>query len=325
MRYRRVTTITLALLALAVGTDHAVAQQKYPDHPVKVIVGFSAGGSSDVLARLSAQSLTKALNQSFIVENRVGASGNIAAEAVAKAAPDGYTLMFATTDVTLNGASAKNLPFDPEKSFAPITMVTFSPLILFTRPGVGGASLRDFVAYVKANPNKLSYASTSRGTTTHLAAEQLKILAGLDILHIPYKGAAPAITAVLSGEVEMLFTTYVSAKGQLEGGRLRAIAVASATRSPLLPDVPTFTELGYPIEFGTWFGMLAPADTPPAIVNQVYSVLKAAGEAAEFKNQILGLGGELVFSSPDVFRAFIGQDVDKWKKLVKTLGGADLN
>jgi len=319
------TISTLALASLALTAQLSMAQATYPDHPVKIVVGFAAGGSADVLARLSAQALSKALHEGFVVENRVGASGNIAAELVAKAPPNGYTLMFATTDVTLNGASAKNLPFDPEQDFAPITMVTFAPLVLFTRPGVGGATLKDLIAYVKANPGKISYASTSRGTTTHLAAEQLKLLAGLDMVHVPYKGSSPAMTAVLSGEVDMLFTTYVSAKGLIESGKFRPVAIASATRSPLLPNVPTFQELGYPIEFGTWFGMLAPANTPPAIVDQIYGVLKAAGETNEFKEQIAGLGGELIFSSPSTFRTFIGKDVDKWKKLITAIGFTDLN
>ena len=317
--------IGLSVCATLLSGTLAGAQSAYPDRPVKVIVGFSAGGSSDILARLAAQSLSRELKQSFVVENRTGASGNIAAEAVAKAPADGYTLMFATTDVTLNGASAPNLPFDPEKSFAPVTEVTFAPLILFTRPGVGGANLREFIAHVKANPNKFSYASTSRGGTPHIAAEQLKLLAGLDMVHVPYKGAAPAVTAVLAGEVEMLFTTYVSAKGQLEGGKLRALAIASTTRSPRLPDVPTFAELGYPIEIGTWFGMLAPANTPPAIVNQLYTALEKAAQTSEFREQILGLGGQMVMSTPADFRAFIARDAAQWKKLVSTIGPVDLN
>lgn len=317
--------VGLVLAATLAPVSKAQAQAAYPDRPVKIIVGFSAGGSSDVLARLAAQSLSKALNQSFVVENRAGATGNIAHEAVAKAAPDGYTLLFATTDVTLNGATAKDLRFDPERDFAPVTQVTFAPLILFTRPGVGGADLKELIAHIKANPNKLSYASTGRGTTTHLAAEQLKILTKIDILHVPYKGAAPAITAVLSGETEMLFTTHVSAKGQLEGGKLRAIAIASTSRSTLLPNVPTFAEIGYAVEFGTWFGMLAPAHTPPAIVNQLYSVLHKAGQTPEFRDKILGLGGEIILNSPESFKAFVVRDVQNWKTLVKTIGNADLN
>ncbi len=303
-----------------------MAQAAYPDRPVRIIVGFSAGGSSDVLARLSAQSLTKALNENFIVENRPGATGNIAHEAVAKAAPDGYTLLFATTDVTLNGATSKEpLRFDPEKDFAPVTLVTFAPLMLFTRPAVAGADLKEFVSYVKANPRKLSYASTGRGTTTHLAAEQFKLLAKFDPQHVPYKGAAPAITAVMAGETEFLFTTHVSAKAGIDGGRLRPLAIASKSRSTLLPNVPTFTEAGYPIEFGTWFGLLAPAGTPVGIVNKLNSVLQVASQTPEFRERILGLGGELLMTPPDAFKAFVSQDVRKWKALAKTLSDADLN
>lgn len=315
----------LALGMAVASAASAQAPGAYPDRPVKVIVGFSVGGSSDVLARLAANSLSKALNQTFVVENRTGATGNIAHEAVAKAPPDGLTLLFATTDVTLNGATAKDLRFDPERDFAPVTLVTFAPLILFTRPGVGGADLKEFIAHLKSDAGKRSYASTGRGTTTHLAAEQLKLLAKLDTLHVAYKGAAPAITAVLGGETEFLFTTHVSAKGQLDGGRLRALAIASGTRSTLLPTVPTFAELGYPVEFGTWFGLLAPAGTPPAIVNLLYATLQKASQTPDFRDKIVGLGGELIMSPPDTFKAFVSKDVQKWKTLVKTIGGADLN
>jgi len=322
----RLITSTASLIVGVLMPWQATAQAPaaYPDRPVKIIVGFAPGGSSDVLARLSAQSLSKALNQSFIVENRSGATGNIAHEAVAKAPPDGYTLLFATTDVTLNGATAKDLRFDPERDFAPVTLVTFAPLIMFSRPGVGGADLKEFIAHLKAGAGKHSYASTGRGTTTHLAAEQFKLLAQLDTLHVPYKGAAPAITAVLSSETEMLFTTHVSAKGQLDGGRLRALAIASSARAALLPSVPTFTELGYPIEFGTWFGMLAPAGTPPTIVNLLYNSLHKASQTAEFRDKIIGLGGEMIMSQPDTFKTFVGKDVQKWKVLVKSIGNADL-
>ena len=319
------TLIARILLASLALVSNGWGQGVYPDRPVRIIVGFSAGGSSDVLARLAAQSLSKALNQSFVVENRSGATGNIAHEAVAKAAPDGYTLLFATTDVTLNGATAKDLRFNPEKDFSPITQVTFAPLILFTRPGVGGADIKELIAYIRSNPGKLSYASTGRGTTTHLAVEQLKLLAKIDILHVPYKGAAPAITAVLSGETELLFTTQVSAKGQLDAGKLRAVAIASVARSSQLANVPTFAEFGYPVEFGTWFGLLAPASTSPAIVNQLYTTLQKAGQTAEFRDKILGLGGEIILSSPEAFKDFIGKDVRNWKALVKVPGSnADL-
>lgn len=319
------TRLAVACLALLAALSGAVRAQTYPDRPVKIIVGFAAGGSSDVLARLAAQSLSAALGQSFIVENRTGATGNIAHEAVARAAPDGYTLLFATTDVTLNGATDPGLRFDPQKDFAPVTEVTFAPLILFTRPGVGGSDLKALIDRYKASPGKSSYASTGRGTTTHLAVEQLKLLARIDIQHVPYKGAAPAIAAVLSGETDLLFTTHVSAKGQIESGLLRPLAIASGQRSALLPAVPTFAELGYPIEFGTWFGLLAPANTPPAIVALLYETLLKASQTTEFREKISGLGGELIMSPPEAFKTFVGRDVQRWKTLVESLGGADFN
>jgi len=324
MRRRFMSQVAGALL-LATAFPQSFAQNNYPSRPVRVLVGFSAGGSSDLLARLTAQSLSQAFDQQFVVENRPGATGNIAHEYVARSSPDGYTLLFATTDVTLNGATTDGLRFDPEKDFTPVTLLTFAPLILFVRSDFPASNLKELLAYVKARPNELNYASTGRGTTTHLVAEQLKQLAGLDIQHVPYKGAAPAMVALLSGETSMLFTTYVSARSQVEAGKFKPIAIASNERAKQLPDVQTFAELGYPMEIGTWFGLLAPAGTPPGIVEKLNEALQKASRSKDFQNQILDMGGNLLMTPPGPFKDFVGADVRKWKELVKrTMSNADL-
>jgi tripartite-type tricarboxylate transporter receptor subunit TctC len=311
----------LLVAALAFACACAQAQSDFPNKPIRIVVPFAAGGSTDVLARVTGQVISKALGQTAVVENRAGASGNIGAEAVARAAPDGYTLLFTSTNLTLNPAVTKNLPYDAVRDFQPITMVAFAPMVLITRPDFGGNSIRDLVAYVKANPGKTNFSSSGKGGAPHLAGEMFKLGAGLDIVHVPYNGAAPALTDVVSGQVQMTFTTYISAQSLLQGGRVKVVAVASDKRLPLLPNVPTFGEAGYKsIEIGTMFGLLAPANTPPAIVQKIYAAIQAAAQTEEFKQQIAQQGGELVVNTPEVYTRYIAADVDKWKKLIAQIG-----
>jgi tripartite-type tricarboxylate transporter receptor subunit TctC len=311
----------IALLATLLIAGGVNAQSDFPTKPIKIIVPFAAGGSTDVLARVTGQVISRAVGQSVVVENRPGASGNIGAEAVARAAPDGYTLLFTSTNLTLNPAVTKNLPYDAVADFAPITMVAFAPMVLITRPDFGGNGIRDLVAYVKANPGKTNFSSSGKGGAPHLAGEMFKIGAGLDIVHVPYNGAAPALTDVVSGQVQMTFTTYISAQSLLQGNRVKVVAVASEKRLPLLPNVPTFGESGYNgIEIGTMFGLLAPAKTPSAVVQKIYGAIQAAGQTDAFKQQILQQGGEVVLNSPEVYTRYIAADVDKWKKLIAQIG-----
>jgi tripartite-type tricarboxylate transporter receptor subunit TctC len=310
--------LALLIASLSLG---AHAQSDYPAKPIKIVAPFAAGGSTDVLARVTAQVISKALGQSVVVENRPGASGNIGAEVVAKAAPDGYTLLFTSTNLTLNPAVTKDLPYDAVRDFTPITMVAFAPMVLITRPDFAGGNLRDLVTYVKANPGKANFSSSGKGGAPHLAGEMFKIGAGLDMVHVPYNGAAPALTDVVSGQVQMTFTTYVSAASLLQGNRVKAVAVASAQRLPLLPDVPTFGEAGYKgIEIGTMFGLLAPAKTPAPIVQKIFAAIQAAARTEEFKQQIAQQGGDLVVNTPEVYTRYIAEDVAKWKALIAKLG-----
>jgi tripartite-type tricarboxylate transporter receptor subunit TctC len=311
----------IALLATLLIAGSVNAQSDFPSKPIKIIVPFAAGGSTDVLARVTGQVISRALGQSVVVENRPGASGNIGAEAVARAAADGYTLLFTSTNLTLNPAVTKNLPYDAVADFSPITMVAFAPMVLITRPDFGGNGIRDLVSYVKANPGKTNFSSSGKGGAPHLAGEMFKIGAGLDIVHVPYNGAAPALTDVVSGQVQMTFTTYISAQSLLQGNRVKVVAVASEKRLPLLPNVPTFGESGYNgIEIGTMFGLLAPAKTPSAVVQKIYGAIQAAAQTDAFKQQILQQGGEVVVNSPEVYTRYIAADVDKWKKLIAQIG-----
>jgi tripartite-type tricarboxylate transporter receptor subunit TctC len=312
-------TLLALLAAFAIGSSHA--QADFPSKPIRIVVPFAAGGSTDVLARVTGQVISKALGQAVVVENRAGASGNIGAEVVAKAAPDGYTLLFTSTNLTLNPAVTKALPYDAVRDFAPITMVAFAPMVLITRPDFGGADIKELVAYLKANPGKANFSSSGKGGAPHLAGEMFKMAAGLDMVHVPYNGAAPALTDVVSGQVQMTFTTYISASSLLQGGRVRAMAVASDQRLPLLPAVPTFTESGYKgIEIGTMFGLLAPAKTPSAVVRRIFAAIEAASKTEEFKQQIVQQGGSVVVNTPEEYTRYIADDVAKWKKLIGQIG-----
>lgn len=318
---KRLALLFASAIAGLVTAGPAAAQADYPAKTVRIVVPFAAGGSTDVLARLAGQVLGKALGGTFVVENKPGASGNIGAQAVATAAPDGYTLLFTTTNLTLNPAVTKNLPYDAVRDFAPVTQMAFAPMVLVARPDFAPGGVKEIVAQAKASPGKLSFSSSGVGGAPHLAGEMLQIAAGVKMLHVPYNGAAPALTDVVSGQVNMTFTTYISAQGLLKGGRAKAVAVASARRLPTLPDTPTFAETGFPgVEIGTQFGLLAPAKTPATIVNRLAGALRKAGESAEFREQILSQGGDVVLSTPEDYAAYVAADVAKWKDLVHRIG-----
>ncbi len=311
-------------LAACLGAGGAQAQSgavKFPERPIRIIVPFSAGGSTDILARMTADTLSARFKQPVVVENRPGASGNIGMGAVAKAAPDGYTLLFTSTNLTLNPFVIDNVPYDPIKDFSGVTMVAFAPLLLFVRPDLEGNTLDKLIAYGKSHPGELNFSSSGAGGAPHLAGEMLKRRAGIDMTHVPYAGAAPAITDIVSGQVQMTFTTYVSARSMLEGGRLKALAVASKQRLPVLPEVATFEELGMKdFEFGTMFGLLAPKETPREIVRKIYDAVKAASGEPAFKDQIVAQGATVVVDTPKEYDAYLAEDVAKWKAMIQEIG-----
>jgi tripartite-type tricarboxylate transporter receptor subunit TctC len=318
--------VALSLWGLAIPFT-ALAQNAagYPTKPIRLIVPWAPGGSTDILARTTAERLTRALKQSVIVENRAGASGNIGADAVARAAADGYTLLFTSTNLTLNPAVIPQTPYNPIRDFTGVTMVAFSPMLLVTKAGFAGDTLQGLIAYGKANPGKLNFSSSGAGGAPHLAGEMFKRATGLDIVHVPYTGAAPALTDVLSGQVQMTFTTYVSAQGMLSSGQMKALGVASKERLPVLPNVPTFAEQGLDIEIGTMFGLLAPAGTPRPIVEKLYGIIKEAANDPAFQKQILQQGASVVADDPDHYNAYLREDVNKWAKLIKQIGGVSAN
>jgi tripartite-type tricarboxylate transporter receptor subunit TctC len=293
----------------------------YPVRPVKIIVPFAAAGAADILARSVASVLNQKTGQAFVVENHAGASGNIGAQLVAKAAPDGYTLLFTTTNLTMNPALGEALPYDPVRDFTPVTMVAFAPMILVKSSQVKAATVPDLVAEIRSHPTQYNFSSSGVGGAPHLAGELFRLKEDLKVTHVPYNGAAPALNDVASGQVQYSFTTYVSAQSFLQGDRVLPMAVTSTKRLPSLPKVPTFEEAGIKeMEIGTMFGLLAPANTPSEVVQVLYQTLSEAGKTPQFQQQIKTLGADIVLNTPSDYTSYIRTDVGKWKELLSKIG-----
>jgi tripartite-type tricarboxylate transporter receptor subunit TctC len=295
--------------------------QSYPNRPIHIIAPFPAGGGYDFLSRLIAPEMTKTFGQPVIVENKAGANGNIGTDAVAKSAPDGYTLLMGgNSPLALNVGLYPKLPYDPVKDFAPISRVATQPNLLAAHPKVPVKSVAELVQYAKANPGKLSYASNGNGSPQHLAAELLKQMAGVDILHVPYKGAAPTAAALLAGEVSIAFNVILLPLPQVQAGRLTGLAVASSKRSPMAPDIPTMTELGYPIDIDTWYGLVAPAGTPADVIARLNAETARILNMREMKERTASQGIELGPSTPQELAAFLKADIAKWSKAIRETG-----
>lgn len=317
-------TIIAGLLCVELFAPLPAAAANYPDKAVKIVVPFAAAGAADILARAVANMLSVRLGQSFIVENRAGASGNIGAQRVAQAAPDGYTLLFTTTNLTMNPAMGTDLPYDAVKDFSPVTMVAFAPMILVKSPTVKAATASELISEIRAQPAKFNFSSSGVGGAPHMAGELFRLKENLSVVHVPYAGAAPALNDVSSGQVQYSFTTYVSAQAFLQGDRVIPLAVTSERRLPSLPQVPTFNEVGIKgMEIGTMFGLLAPASTPPQVIQVLYKTLSEAGKTPEFQKQITELGAEMVIDTPTEYAAYIASDVQKWKELLGKIGKID--
>ncbi len=315
--WRRRSMASLLFLLTVLATTTASAQN-FPTKQVKIIVPFAAGGSTDILARLVADSLSSALGQTFVVENRDGAGGNIGAEIVAKAQPDGYTLLFTSSNVTLSPAIKKTLRYDVVRDLKPVTQVAFAPLILVASGTFPGKDPKDVVSFVKSHPGKVSYSSSGVGGTPHLAGVMMNDTLGLDMMRVPYKGAGPAMADVVGGSIDFTFTSYVSAAPLLKAGRLKSVGVASTERAPFMPDVPTFNESGFKdFEVGVMFGLFAPGQTPRAIVDVLYEQLAKAGKTPAFRNKVADLGANIVLDTPEVFADYVIRDVEKWKRIIK--------
>ncbi|MDB5805053.1 MAG: tripartite tricarboxylate transporter substrate binding protein [Betaproteobacteria bacterium] len=310
-------------LALLLALPSLAGAQAYPNKPLHVIVPYPAGGGLDVLARQLGERIGRRLGQSAVIDNRPGAGTIIGADAVAKSAPDGYTLMItADTTITLNQSLYSKLPYDPVKDFAPVTQLVLLNQMLIVGPNVPANSLKELIAYAKAHPGKLNYASYGSGTPPHLAMEILKNLTGSAITHVPYKGLTQAVPAVLADEVQMTFSGAASSMALIKSGRLRALAIGGRNRLVLLPEVPTFAELGYAeVPASTWFGVFAPAGTPREIVSRLHDEFKAAITDPEFaQKEVAAKGFELVANTPEEFSAVIAAEIPRNAKAVKISG-----
>ena len=318
---RRIATAVLAsVLALSAGT--ASAETNYPDRAVKIEVGYAAGGPLDVVARLIGDKLAQIWGKTVVVENVSGASGNIAADRVAKAVPDGYTLLLASNvNIAVNPKLYKNMPFDPVKDLAPITQVAYSPNILVVPNDLPVKSVQELVTYAKANPGKVSFASAGVGTTQHLAGELFKTIAKVDIQHVPYRGATPAITDLLGGRISMFFGPPSSLLGLVKEGKVRALAVTSAQRFPAAPDLPTMIEAGYPGFVAVLsVGWMAPAGTPKDVIDSIYKDTAKALAAPDVRERLQKIGTEPMGTSPAEFAADIQREVPQWAEVIKAAG-----
>jgi tripartite-type tricarboxylate transporter receptor subunit TctC len=311
----------LAGLLLLCFTAVALAQD-YPARPIHLVVPFPPGGGNDTVARAIAQQMGPALGQPVVIDNRPGAGGSVGAEAVAKAPADGYTLFLAGV-----GSHAANpnlharLPYDPVRDFAPITLVASAPSVLVVNPGVPARSIAEFTAYARAHPGKLNYASNGNGSAAQLAAAMYESMAGVRMVHVPYKGIAPALQDLLGGEVQLMFGTIVALVPHVQAGKLRALAVTSRKRSALLPDVPTLAESGLPdYQAGSWYGVLAPAGTPRAIIDRLHETIVKALRQPEVAKRLAAEGAEVIGSTPEEFGAHIKAELARVASVVRAAG-----
>ena len=309
-----------ALFVLTAGA--AVAQANYPAKAIRYVVPFPAGGPLDIVARAIGQELTKSWGQPVIVDNRPGAGGNIGADLVAKAPPDGYTiLMGAVSTHAINVTLYSKLPYDPIRDFAPVTLITSVPNVLVVHPSLPVRTVKDLIALAKSRPGQLNFASGSTGSAGHLAGELFDSMAGVQMTHIPYKGAAPAVIDLIAGHVSLMFDNLASALPNIKAARVRAIAVTTLKRSPLLPDVPTISESGLRgFDVSTWFGIFAPAGTPPDVVAKLNGEIVRVLRTNDMRERLALLGAEPIGNKPDEFAAFIKTEIPKYAKVVKASG-----
>ena len=311
-----------ALCAAAAGSglilSDALAQPAYPVRAVKIIVPSAPGGGTDIVARVMAQHFSKALAQQFIVENKPGAGNLIGIEAAARSSPDGYTLLFVPSPLVLNTVLYKSVPYDPVRDFAPITIAATAPNVLVVGPALGAKTLAEFIAHAKQKPGGISYGSAGTGTSPHMSMELFKSMAGVDVLHIPYKGTTPGVTDLIGGQIGAMFVNTLTAKPHIDSGRLRALAVSGIRRIDALPGVPTVAEAGVPNYVAVqWYGLLAPAGTPPAIIARINAEAVKALHSDELRQKLAADGAEPVGSTPGGFARLIREELDKWGRVAR--------
>jgi tripartite-type tricarboxylate transporter receptor subunit TctC len=312
----------LASLPASAWIAGAALAQDYPSRPVKLVLPQPAGGAVDLVARTLGERLSEQMKQPVIVENMPGANGSLAGATVARAAPDGYTLMMAVdSNLVINPSLYSNLNYDPFRDFAPISVIARLHMVLVANPKVEASTVRELIAYAKANPNKLNYAGIGIGSAMHMGMELFKFMTKTEINHVSYRGTAPAITDVVAGVVEVMFTGPPSAKSMSEGGKLKLLGVASPQRMALIPDVPTVSESGVPgYEMGSWFGLLAPSKTPKAIVDRLSQEVARAVNDPRFADKMKAQGLQVAGSTPDEMNATMQADTKKWAELIKATG-----
>ena len=311
-------TLAAALATITAGGAWA---QAYPQRPIRMVVPFAPGGATDIIARIVAQKLSERLGQPVVVDNRPGAGTTIGNAEVAKAKPDGYTLLFAPTPFVISQVIYPSLPYDPRKDFAPVSLLAVSPFILVTNPAVPATSVAELVALAKAKPGTLSFCSAGNGTVPHLAGELFKLRAGIDILHVPYKGGGPAIVDLLSGQVQMMFATPIEVNQHVQAGKLRVLATTSIKRLAAMPSVPSLDESGYPgVEVLSFFGVLAPAGTPTPVVDRLGAELAVVMEMTDVREKFAAQSAEARVIPGDGFGQFLEREREKWTDIVKRSG-----
>lgn len=321
LRRRAVAMLgTVAVVSSMLMGSAVLAQPAYPTKPIRLIVPFAAGGTTSILARLLADRMSQSIGQPIVVDNRPGAGGNVGMDLVAKAEPDGYTILMGPIGLAINPALYSKMPFDPPKDLAPIGLYGGVPNLLVVNPSVPATNLAEFIAYAKSNPGKLNYASNGNGTSSHLAAEMLKSAAGLNIVHVPYKGGAPAMQDLIGGQVTMLFDQMPAVLPQVKSGRVRVLGVSSIKHSAAAPDIPPIADTLPGFDMLVWFGLLAPQGTPSAIIGKLNGeMVKALNEPA-FQAQLVGMGVTPMPGSPETFSRYLQSETTRWAKVVKDAG-----
>lgn len=313
--------VSVVACALGICSAAVCAQDKYPSRPIRLVIPFAPGGGSDVTARLLGPRIADRLGQPVVIDNRPAASGVVGADIVAKAVPDGYTLLGTTVTFVINGTLQKGLPYDAFKDFAPITQAIVSPFGLLLHPSVPAKTVKEFIAYARANPGKLLYGSSGPGSSPHLSAELFLSMAGLTMTHVPYKGIAPAITAQLGNEVQLSFSNMFSTLGHWKAGRLRLVAHGGAKRVETFPDIPTLAESGLPgYESSNWYGYVATAKTPPAIIRALNQAFVAVINEPDIRKILIAQGNDVIANTPEAFAKVIQADAERWGGIGRKLG-----